>query len=291
MDTATLTPPPAHALYHSPRHPLVSRATHPADTIVTVGSRAIGGNHFEVIAGPCAVESRDQLFRTVADLRRAGIRIIRAGAYKPRTSPHDFQGLGAEGLRLLAQARAEFDVAVVTEVIAPELVSPVADVADMLQIGSRNAQNYTLLEAAAAAGRPVLLKRGMAMSVDEWLSAAEYLLAGGCHDVILCERGIKTFETTTRNTLDLGAVATVKQRSHLPVIVDPSHAAGRLDLVAPLALAAVGAGADGLIIEAHACPAQARCDAAQQVPTERFPALLGSVNAMAGAMGRALADV
>ena len=270
----------------SSRYRLASRTTHPADSVVRIGPHAIGGGHFQVIAGPCAVESREQLFRTVEDLRAAGIGLIRAGAYKPRTSPYDFQGLGDEALRLLGAVKAEFEVKVVTEVIAAEHVGRTAEVADVLQIGSRNSQNYHLLQEAAKAGRAVLLKRGMAMSIDEWLSAAEYLLAGGCSDVILCERGIKTFGTATRNTLDLGGLAVTRQRTHLPVIVDPSHAAGRADLVAPLALAAVGAGADGLLIECHCAPAEALCDSAQQLQSGSVGGLFDAVRQMATLMGK-----
>lgn len=218
-----------------------------------------------VIAGPCAVESREQMHRTVSALVKHGIWIVRGGAYKPRTSPYDFQGLGREGLDLLAEMKSEYGVKVITELTCPSLLAPVSRVADILQIGSRNCQNYELLRIAAGAGLPVMLKRGMAASVAEWLSSAEHLMAHGCSDVILCERGIKTFETVTRNTLDVGAIAALKRETHLPVIVDPSHAAGKRELVLPLAMAGIAAGADGVMVEVHCDPDSALCDGPQQL--------------------------
>lgn len=291
METTTaqhILPPPSRAGNGSGghRYRLASRENHPDNTIVRVGPHPIGAPHFQVIAGPCAVEDWNQLHRTVSALAVSGVRLIRAGAFKPRTSPYDFQGLGEEALILLEQVKREYDVKIVTEVVSERCLAQVARVADLLQIGSRNAQNYDLLHAVARAGRPVLLKRGMASTLDEWLCAAEHLMANGCKDVILCERGIKTFEASTRNTLDLGGVIVAKERTHLPVIVDPSHAAGRRDLVVPLALAAVAAGADGLIIEVHHDPASALCDAAQQLPAESFPGVLAQIHAMAKLMGR-----
>jgi len=268
------------------RYKLASRDFQPADSVVGVDGVLVGGGHFQVIAGPCAVESREQLRTTVANLAAAGVKIIRGGAYKPRTSPYDFQGLGHAGLELLAEARAEYGVRVVTEVISALHIEEVAEVADILQIGSRNAQNYELLSTVAGAGRPVLLKRGMATSVDEWLSAAEYLMVNGCSDIILCERGIKTFETGLRNTLDVGGIALAKRETHLPVIVDPSHAAGCRDLVAPLAMAGIAAGADGVIVESHCNPGAALCDSAQQLPTTEMPAFLRQVNNLAAAVQR-----
>ena len=244
---------------------LTSRQHHPDDTVIRVGDHRIGGGGLAVIAGPCAVESRDQMHRTVSALVRHGVGIIRGGAYKPRTSPYDFQGLGQEGLDLLAEMKREYGVKVITELTCPSLLGPVFRVADILQIGSRNCQNYDLLRAAAGAGMPVMLKRGMAASVAEWLSSAEHLMAHGCSDVILCERGIKTFETVTRNTLDVGAVAVLKLETHLPVLVDPSHAAGNRELVLPLAMAGVAAGADGVMVEVHCDPDSALCDGPQQL--------------------------
>lgn len=270
------------------RYKLATRTYHPADTVVHIGPYPLGGPHFQVIAGPCAIESREQLFQSVKDLVAAGVHIIRGMAYKPRTSPYDFQGLGEEGLRYLAEVKREFPVAIVTEVMGPSQVAVVAAVADMLQIGARNCQNYHLLEAVAGAGRPVLLKRGMATSVEEWLSAAEYLLVHGCPDVVLCERGIRTFERATRNTLDVGAIAVAREETHLPVIADPSHAAGLQKLVLPLAKAAVAAGANGLIIEAHPDPVNALSDAAQQFESAHFADVLRDIRPYVELGGRTL---
>ena len=251
---------------------LASREFHAKDTVLKIGAEKLGGGHFQIIAGPCAIESYEQTRQAAADIVKAGCGIVRGGAYKPRTSPYSFQGLGEEGLEILAAIKKEFKVAVVTEVIGAPHVDKVAAVADCLQIGARNCQNYHLLEVVAKAGKPVLLKRGMATSVDEWLSAAEYLLVNGAKGVVLCERGIRTFETSTRNTLDIGAVAVAKQESHLPVIVDPSHAAGKVALVPPLSKGAIGAGADGLIVETHPDPFMACSDAAQQIKSSEFAA-------------------
>ncbi len=270
------------------RYKLASREFHPKDSVVSVRGHKIGGGHFQVIAGPCSMESYEQFRQSTADLVGCGVKIIRGMAYKPRTSPYDFQGLGEKALEILAAVKKEFNVAVVTEILAPSQVEPLADLSDMLQIGARNSQNYHLLEVVAKAGKPVLLKRGLAMYVDEWLSAAEYLLVNGCPGVILCERGIRTFERATRNTLDLGAVAVAKFDSHLPVIVDPSHAAGVAKLVLPLAKAGIAAGADGLIIEAHPNPVNAMSDAAQQIPSAKFGALLDELKPWITLAGREL---
>jgi 3-deoxy-7-phosphoheptulonate synthase len=252
------------------RYKLVSRQFQARDSVVKVGAFFIGGGHFQVVAGPCAIESRKQLRQAMQDLTRAGVSIIRAGAYKPRTSPYDFQGLGEVGLRMLGELGQEFGVATVTEVVAVHDVEIVASLVDMLQVGARNCQNYNLLEIVAGAGKPVLLKRGPATTIEEWLSSAEYLMAHGCKGVVLCERGIRTFEHATRNTLDLSAVAVAKQESHLPVVVDPSHAAGIQSLVVPLSKAGIAVGADGLMIEAHPNPVSALSDAAQQLVSSEF---------------------
>ncbi len=252
------------------RYKLASREFHDANSVVRIGQRPIGESNFQLIAGPCAVESRQQIMETARHLQAAGIGILRGGAYKPRTSPYDFQGLGEQGLDCLAEVKEELGMAIVTEVVGVTHIEKVARVADMLQVGARNAQNYHLLEQVAACGKPVMLKRGMASTIAEWLSAAEYLMVHGCQNVVLCERGIRTFETATRNTLDISAVAIAKQESHLPVIVDPSHAAGYCKLVLPLALAAIAAGADGLVIEAHPHPLDALSDAGQQLPSQSF---------------------
>ena len=268
------------------RYKLASREYHPEDSIVTVKSASLGGVHFQVIAGPCAVESREQYLRAVEDLAAAGVRIMRASVFKPRTPPYDFQGLGEPGLDIVREAKEKYDVAVSIEVVAPEQVGVVAKVADILQIGARNCQNYHLLAKAADAGRPVLLKRGMAATVEEWLSAAEYLLVHGCAQVILCERGIRTFETSTRNTLDISSVAVAQRETHLPVIVDPSHAAGHHALVLPLAKAAVAVGAHGLLIEAHPNPVAALSDGFQQLPSHNFHEVMDALRPLVELAGR-----
>lgn len=249
---------------------LVSREYHPQDTVVDVRGVKIGGGNVEIIAGPCAIESYDQFRAAVQDLTACGIRIIRAMPFKPRTSPYDFQGLKQDGLQIMRDIRREFDVAMVSEVPGPDKIEPLLDLADMFQIGARNAQNYDLLEQIAKTGKPVLLKRGLASTVEEWLTAAEYLIVNGCTQVILCERGLRSFDPSTRNLLDLGAVAVAKQLSHLPVLVDPSHAAGARRLVPALARAGLAVGADGLIVEAHPDPINAYSDAPQQLETGRF---------------------
>ena len=252
------------------KHKLASREFHPESSVVSVGGNKIGAGNFGLIAGPCGVESIEQMHQVCKDLSAVGVKILRGGAYKPRTSPYDFQGLGEEGLEILAEMKRVYGMAIVTELVGVPYVEKVAEVTDMIQIGARNCQNFNLLEVAGAAGKPVMLKRGMSVTVKEWLSCAEYLMVHGCPDVILCERGIRTFETATRNTLDLGAVAAVKKESHLPVIIDPSHAAGRLDLVLPLSKAGIAVGADGIVVESHPCPHKALSDAAQQIPSAAF---------------------
>ena len=253
-------------------HPfkLVSRQVHPEPSVVNVGAVPIGGDEFIVIAGPCSVESRDQLLTAARSVKRSGARLLRGGAYKPRTSPYDFQGLGEEALRLLAEARDETGLPIVTEVMSTEDVGRIAEYADLLQVGARNMQNFALLRALARVDRPILLKRGPSATVKEWLLAAEYLLAGGNPNVILCERGIRTFETDTRNTLDLAAVALAKELSHLPVIADPSHGTGRRDLVPIMSKAALAAGADGVIVEVHPCPECALSDGPQSLDLPAF---------------------
>ena len=253
---------------------LVSREYHRADSVVEVRGVKIGGGNIEILAGPCAIESYDQFRAAVQDLVRCGIRIVRAMPFKPRTSPYDFQGLKQDGLQIMREVKKEFDVALISEVPGPDKIEPLLDVADMFQIGARNAQNYDLLEQVAQARRPVLLKRGLASTVEEWLTAAEYLIVNGCTQVVLCERGLRSFDPSTRNLLDLGAVAVAKQLSHLPVVVDPSHAAGARNLVAPLARAALAVGADGLIVEAHPDPLNAFSDAAQQLESGKFQRFL-----------------
>ncbi len=268
---------------------LVSREFRADRTVVMVGDVPLGGDEVVIIAGPCAVESREQLLETAEAVARAGARLLRGGAFKPRTSPYAFQGLEEDGLRLLAEARERFGLPVVTEVMAPEQVPLVAEYADMLQVGARNMQNFYLLRAVGRTGKPVLLKRGLSATVKEWLMAAEYILSEGNYQVVLCERGIRTFETETRNTLDLNAVPVVKQLTHLPVVVDPSHGTGRWNLVTPMARAAVAAGADGVAVEVHPRPEEALSDGPQSLTPERFRQLVEEVGAVARAVGRACA--
>jgi len=263
-----------------------SRDFHPQDTIVSANTASVGGEQLAVMAGPCAVESREQLLETARAVKAAGAHVLRGGAFKPRTSPYSFQGLGEEGLRILAQAREETGLAVITEVTEPDMVPLVGVYADVLQIGARNMQNYALLHAVGEAQRPVLLKRGMMSTIEELLMAAEYILSHGNDRVILCERGIRTFEPYTRNTLDISAVPLLKQLTHLPVIVDPSHGTGKWDLVEPLSRAAVAAGADGLLIEVHPRPEEALSDGAQSLKPDRFAALMRSLRPVAEAVGR-----
>ncbi|HUO61770.1 MAG TPA: 3-deoxy-7-phosphoheptulonate synthase [Candidatus Acidoferrales bacterium] len=257
---------------------LVSRKVHPEDTIVTVGNVQIGGGKLVVVAGPCSVESREQLLSTAEAVKKAGATILRGGAYKPRTSPYEFQGLGEEALELLSEARALTGLPVVTEVMSPQDVEIICEHADMLQVGARNMQNFSLLRALAESNKPVLLKRGPSATIKEWLLAAEYLLAGGNSQVVMCERGIRTFENEmTRNTLDLAAVALIKQISHLPVVADPSHGTGRRDIIPVMSRAAVAAGADGLIIEVHPHPERALSDGPQSLDFAMFDKLMSGL--------------
>lgn len=261
----------------APPYLLASRQMHPDPTVVEVRGVRVGDGTFAVIAGPCAVESREQLMEAAVAAKAAGADMLRGGAFKPRTSPYDFQGLGAEGLKLLSEARRVTGLPVVTEVLDTADVELVAEYADVMQVGARNMQNYALLRRLASVPHPVLLKRSPCGTIKEWLLAAEYLLSAGNPRVILCERGIKTFETETRNTLDLAAVALVKELSHLPVIVDPSHATGSRTLVPPMARAALAAGADGLMVEIHPRPSQALCDGKQALTPEDFSSLMRSL--------------
>ena len=260
-------------------HPfkLVSRQLRPRPTVVNVGGIRIGGGEVVVIAGPCSVESREQLFETARSVKSAGADLLRGGAYKPRTSPYDFQGLGVEALRLLKEASDETSLPIVTEVMSEADVEVVAEYADMLQVGARNMQNFSLLRKLARFKRPILLKRGPSATIKEWLLAAEYLLSGGNANVVLCERGIKTFETATRNTLDLAAIALVKELSHLPVIADPSHGTGLRSLVPPMCKAAVAAGADGLMVEVHPCPERAWSDGPQSLDLPGFAEMMSDL--------------
>jgi 3-deoxy-7-phosphoheptulonate synthase len=262
--------------------------THGERTVLDIGGRKVGGENFALIAGPCTVESREQTLETARVVRDAGATLLRGGAYKPRTSPYAFQGLGQEGLKLLAEAKAETGLPVVTELMDMRDLEPVLEVADVVQIGARNMQNYPLLAEIGRSGRPALLKRGLSSTLDELLMAAEYILKEGNPNVMLCERGIRTFETAYRFTLDLMAVPVLQELSHLPVIVDPSHAAGRRELVLPLSLAAAAVGADGIIVEVHPNPDEAICDGPQALRAEDFAAYAAAVEQAAELAGKAL---
>ena len=267
---------------------LASRETKSQPSEVPVNGISIGGKRLAVMAGPCSVESRDQVLEVAEAVKAAGATILRGGAYKPRTSPYAFQGLKEQGLKYLAEAKKRTGLPVVTEVLETESVELVAEYADILQIGARNVQNFSLLKRVAEAGKPVLLKRGMSTSIQEWLLSAEYILSGGNPRVILCERGIRTFETATRFTLDLNAVPVIKKLSHLPVIVDPSHGTGHWDLVAPMAKGAIACGADGLIIEVHPRPEEALSDGPQSLKPAKFAQLMQELRPVALAVGRDL---
>ena len=267
---------------------LAARSEGMESTLVRIGDVVIGGEKVVVIAGPCSVESREQLMEAARAVKAAGASMLRGGAFKPRTLPYSFQGLGVEGLKILAEAREETGLPVVTEVMAPEQVEIVEEYADVLQIGARNVQNYPLLKRVGEAGKPVLLKRGLSSTIEEWLSAAEYVLHGGNPDVILCERGIRSYGKLTRFTLDLAAVPLLKEVSHLPVVVDPSHGTGVRSLVKPMSKAAVAAGADGLIVEVHPNPEEAMSDGAQSLRPEEFKALMGELGPVAHSVGRRL---
>jgi len=290
LETLSSWPQVENVLRVQKRYKLVSReAKKGADTIVKVHGQEIGaGKKFCFMAGPCSVESEEQLMSTAKAVKAQGATFLRGGAYKPRTSPYEFQGLAKEGLRLLAQASKEYDLGIVTEVLSERDVDLVANYADILQIGARNAQNFSLITEAARSGKTILLKRGMSMKIEEWLLAAEYALANGNGNVLLCERGIRTFETYTRNTLDLASVAIVKKESHLPVIIDPSQGCGRADLVLELCKAAVALNADGLLIEVHPNPAEAWSDGQQQVDFSLYEKLVKELTPFITAVGRPL---
>jgi 3-deoxy-7-phosphoheptulonate synthase len=268
---------------------LASREFHPRDTVVEANGVAIGGNEIVVIAGPCAIESEEQLLTTAQAVKAAGATVLRGGAFKPRTSPYQFRGLGESGLKLLAQAGKETQMPIITEVMSPDHVDLVAKYTDILQIGARNMQNFILLDEVGKTKKPVLLKRGLSSTIQEWLLAAEYVLAQGNEQVILCERGIRTFENYTRNTMDVSSIPIIEKVSHLPIIADPSHATGKWYLVPPLALAAVAAGADGLLIEVHPNPDLALADGPQSLTFENFRLLMSQLLPIAKARNRKLA--
>jgi 3-deoxy-7-phosphoheptulonate synthase len=266
----------------------VSREFQEEDSVVEVRGASVGGGTFTVVAGPCAVESRDQLFRTAEAVKAAGATILRGDAFKPRTSPYSFQGLGEDGLKILADAREEFGLPFVAEVLDPRDVELVSSYADIVRVGARNMANFTLLTELGRQARPVMLKRGFTATIEEWLNAAEYIYKEGNHHIIMAERGIRTFETASRNTLDITAVPVVKGLSHLPVLVDPSHSGGRRDLVAPLARAAVAAGADAIMVDVHPSPDTAKVDGPQALLPSEFSELMDSVRSLAAVMGRSM---
>ena len=264
---------------------MANRKFHPEDTVVKVGGLTIGGGSFHYIAGPCSVESEKQIIEVAAAVKEAGATILRGGAFKPRTSPYAFQGLREEGIRLLLRAKEETGLPIVTEIMSETHIDLFRDV-DIVQIGARDMQNFELLKAVGKMGKPVVLKRGIAATIQEWLMSAEYLMSEGCHDIVLCERGIRTYETYTRNTLDISAVPVLKELTHLPVIVDPSHASGVARLVKPLAKASAAAGADGVMIEVHNDPPRALCDGAQSLRPEQFRDVVTEVNKVITAVGK-----
>lgn len=272
----------------SSKAPLTSRDLQNDTSIIEVGNARFGAEKIVIVAGPCSVESREQLMETARAVKKLGVSLLRGGVFKPRTSPYEFQGLGETGLKLLAEAREETGLPVVTEVLEPQKVDLVAKYSDMLQIGTRNVQNFALLRAVGKSGMPVILKRGMMTTIDEWLQAAEYILLEGNQNVVLCERGIRTFERATRNTLDLAAVPILRKATHLPIMVDPSHATGSRELITPMAKAAIAAGTDSLMIETHPRPETALSDSQQQLNLTEFADLMKELDAIAKAVGRSV---
>ncbi len=285
-----LLPGVEEVLSVSKPYKLASREFHPENTIVKVNGITIGGDELVIMAGPCTVESEQQILEIAREVKANGATVLRGGAFKPRTSPYDFRGLGEEGLKLLAIAREETGLPIITEVMAPGDVELVSRYADILQIGARNMQNFPLLDEVGKTRKPTMLKRGLSSTIQEWLLAAEYILSQGNEQLILCERGIRTFETSTRNTMDISAIPIIKKTSHLPIIADPSHATGKWYLVSPLGLAAVAAGADGLMIEVHPKPDQALADGPQSLTFDNFRKLISQLKIMARIMNRTLAN-
>lgn len=286
LETLNAWPQVENVMPVQKRYKLVSREAHKATSSVPVQGNLIGGRKFQVMAGPCSVESEKQLMQTAHAVKKAGATILRGGAFKPRTSPYEFQGLGEKGLKLLAKARRETGLAVITELLSQDHASMVAEYTDIIQIGTRNAQNFQLLIAAARTGKPVLLKRGLSMRIEEWLLAGEYVLANENPNLMFCERGIRTFETYTRNTLDLSTIPIIKKESHCPIIIDPSQGAGRADLVLAMCKGAAAMGADGLLIEVHPNPTEAWSDGAQQLTLEGFAQLMEELKPFIAAAGR-----
>ncbi len=265
-----------------------NRKFHPQDTVVQIGNAKIGGGNFSVIAGPCSVETEEQIIAVAQDVKRSGAAMLRGGAFKPRTSPYSFQGMGLDGLELLLQAKQETGLPIVTEIMSPKYCEAFEEKVDLVQIGARNMQNFDLLKEVGKMSKPVLLKRGLSSTYEEWIMSAEYIMSEGNENVILCERGIRTFETYTRNTLDVSAIPAIKRMSHLPIIVDPSHSGGQRWLVEPLAMAAIAAGADGIIVEVHNDPPHALCDGQQSLTPGEFHGLMGKMGALVDLMGKSI---
>ena len=288
MDKISINPHVERVMRVQEPYKKANRKFHPEDTVVSVGNAKIGGGNFSVIAGPCSVESEAQICAVAEDVKRSGAALLRGGAFKPRTSPYSFQGMGASGLDLLMEAREKTGLPIVTEIMDPRMADLFEREVDVVQVGARNMQNFELLKEVGKMSKPILLKRGLSNTYEEWIMSAEYIMSEGNENVILCERGVRTFETYTRNTLDVSAIPAIKQMSDLPIIVDPSHAAGMYWMVEPLAMAAVAAGADGLIIEVHNDPAHAKCDGQQSLTPEKFNHLMGKVSALVDLVGKTL---
>ena len=286
LETLTSWPQVESVMPVQKRYKLISREAHKANSTIDVRGNLIGGRKFHVMAGPCSVESETQLMSTANAVKEAGATVLRGGAFKPRTSPYEFQGLGEKGLKMLARARRETGLAIITELLSEAHVQMVAEYADILQIGARNAQNFQLLIAAAKTGKPVLLKRGLSMKIEEWLLAGEYVLSNNNCSLMFCERGIRTFETYTRNTLDLATIPIIKKESHCPIVIDPSQGVGRADLVVAMCKGAVAMGADALLIEVHPNPAEAWSDGAQQLTLDGFKTLMNELKPFIAAAGR-----
>ena len=286
MDKISINPHVERVMRVQEPYKKANRKFHPEDTVVSVGNAKIGGGNFSVIAGPCSVESEAQICAVAEDVKASGAALLRGGAFKPRTSPYSFQGMGTAGLDLLMEARKQTGLPIVTEIMDPRMAELFEREVDVVQVGARNMQNFELLKEVGKMSKPILLKRGLSNTYEEWIMSAEYIMSAGNENVILCERGVRTFETYTRNTLDVSAIPAIKQMSHLPVIVDPSHAAGMYWMVEPLALAAVAAGADGLIIEVHNDPAHAKCDGQQSLTPGQFDILMRKMSVFVDLMGK-----
>ena len=280
MDKISINPHVERVMRVQEPYKKANRKFHPEDSVVDVAGVKIGGGNFAVIAGPCSVESEEQIVEVARDVKRSGATLLRGGAFKPRTSPYSFQGMGTPGLDLLLEAKAKTGLPIVTEIMDPRMVELFEEKVDLVQVGARNMHNFELLKEVGKMSKPVLLKRGLANTYEEWIMSAEYIMAGGNENVILCERGVRTFESYTRNTLDLSAIPAVRKMSHLPIIVDPSHAAGMYWMVEPLALAATAIGADGLIIEVHNDPQHAKCDGQQSLTPTKFDNLMKKVESL-----------